>query len=60
MEEVRTERRLRPLGLIVTAGGLLLGGFGVSSLVSLLPIGILVTLGGIVILVAGAVDELES
>ena len=60
MEGVRTEHRLRSLGLIVTAGGLMLSGFGVSSVVALLPIGILVTLGGMVLVVADAARELES
>ena len=60
MQGVRTEHPLRPLGLIVTAGGLLLSGFGVSALVSLLPFGILITLGGIVLVVADVLGELES
>jgi hypothetical protein len=60
MQGVRTEHPLRPLGLIVTAGGIVLSGFGVLALVSLLPIGILVTLGGLVLLVGDAIGDLES
>jgi hypothetical protein len=47
------------MGLIVTAGGLVLSGFGVASLVALLPIGILVTLGGVVLVVVDRAEELQ-
>ena len=60
MHEARTEHPLRVLGLIVTAGGLVLSAFAVSALVALLPIGILITLGGMVLLVADAAGKLES
>jgi hypothetical protein len=59
MQGVRTEHPLRALGLIVTAGGLLVSAVGVSASVALLPFGILITLGGMVLVVADAAGELE-
>ena len=58
MHPVRSEHRLRRLVLIVTAGGLVLSGFGVWTSVALLPVGILTTLAGIVLVLTEAAGEI--
>ena len=58
MHPVRSEHGLRRLGLIVTAGGFVLSGFGVATSVALLPVGILIALAGMVLVLTEAAADI--
>ena len=58
MHSVRSEHRLRRLGLTVAAGGFVLSGFGVWTSVALLPVGILIALAGTVLVLMEAAGEI--